>query len=91
MADEHIERFVEALLGHAGRGHPLPAEITEPERAMVAYAVALTRTPGAMRRDHLEPMRAAGMSDRAILEVNQVVSYFAYANRVVDGLGVELE
>ncbi len=33
-------------------------------------------------------MRAHGLDDGAILEVNQVASYFAYANRVVIGLGV---
>ncbi len=33
-------------------------------------------------------MRAEGLSDGEILEVNQVVAYFAYANRTVLGLGV---
>jgi uncharacterized protein YciW len=33
-------------------------------------------------------MRAAGLDDGRILEVNQVVAYFAYANRTVQGLGV---
>jgi alkylhydroperoxidase family enzyme len=36
----------------------------------------------------LEPMRAAGLTDGEILEVNQVAAYFAYANRTVSGLGV---
>jgi uncharacterized protein YciW len=33
-------------------------------------------------------MRSAGLDDGEILEVNQVVAYFAYANRTVSGLGV---
>ena len=33
-------------------------------------------------------MRAAGLDDGCILEVNQVVAYFNYANRTVLGLGV---
>jgi uncharacterized protein YciW len=33
-------------------------------------------------------LRSAGFDDGEILEVNQVVSYFAYANRMVLGLGV---
>jgi uncharacterized protein YciW len=33
-------------------------------------------------------MREAGLDDGMILEVNQVVAYFAYANRTVLGLGV---
>ncbi len=33
-------------------------------------------------------LRQAGLGDGEILEINQVVSYFAYANRTVLGLGV---
>ena len=36
-------------------------------------------------------MRDAGLSDGEIFEVNQVTAYFAYANRVVTGLGVHTE
>ena len=32
--------------------------------------------------------RARGLSDRDVLDVNQVTGYFAYVNRVADGLGV---
>ncbi len=44
-----------------------------------------------MRESDLDAVRAAGLDDRAIVDANQVVSYFNYVNRVVDGLGVELE
>ncbi|HJM96281.1 MAG TPA: peroxidase-related enzyme, partial [Candidatus Marinimicrobia bacterium] len=30
-------------------------------------------------------------NDRAILDINQITSYYAYVNRIADGLGVELE
>ena len=59
--------------------------------AMLAYADKLTRTPAAVRRADVEALRAAGFSDRDILGIVQVVGYFAYANRLADGLGVELE
>ena len=36
-------------------------------------------------------LREAGFSDTAILDINQVTSYYAYVNRLADGLGVELE
>ena len=36
-------------------------------------------------------MRKIGISDGEILEVNQVTSYFNYANRTVLGLGVHTE
>lgn len=60
------------------------------ESAALDYATVLSRTPE--RRDELraafDAMRSAGFDDGRILEINQVISYFAYANRTVLGLGV---
>ncbi|HLG42722.1 MAG TPA: peroxidase [Planctomycetota bacterium] len=61
------------------------------ELAMLDYAAKLTREPGAMRREDVDRLRQAGLSDREILDLVMVVGYFAFANRLVDGLGVELE
>ncbi len=67
------------------------AQITSRQRAMLDYAVKLTLTPGAMLEQDLAPLRQAGLNDRAILDLNQCVAYFAYVNRVADGLGVTLD
>ncbi len=64
------------------------ADVTPRQRAMLDYAVKLTRTPGEMREADLADMRSHGLTDRDILDVNQVTAYFAYVNRVADGLGV---
>lgn len=61
------------------------------ERAMLAYARKLTVDPGAMAEDDVAAMRGAGVDDGAILEVNQIVGYFCYVNRLLNGLGVRLE
>ncbi|HEV2094939.1 MAG TPA: peroxidase-related enzyme [Chthoniobacterales bacterium] len=61
------------------------------ERAIFDYARQLTRSPGEIRETSIQTMRAAGLDDGEILEVNQVVSYFAYVNRTVLGLGVTTE
>jgi uncharacterized peroxidase-related enzyme len=58
------------------------------EQAILDYARQLTRSPSEMRETALQDLRAAGLDDGEILEVNQVVSYFAYVNRMVLGLGV---
>jgi len=58
---------------------------------MLAYAEKLTRTPGEMTTGDVETLRAAGFADEDILHVCEVVAYYAYANRVADGLGVGLE
>lgn len=44
-----------------------------------------------MNRSDLVPMRDAGLDDRDILDVAQITAYFAYVNRIADGLGVGLE
>lgn len=67
------------------------APISEAERAMLDYAVKLTREPWTMTRDDVEALRRAGWSDTAVLDINQVTGYYAYVNRLADGLGVELE
>jgi uncharacterized peroxidase-related enzyme len=67
------------------------APLTPRERAICDYAAKLTLTPWEMDPADLDPMRAAGLSDRDILDVNLITSYFAYVNRVADGLGISLE
>jgi uncharacterized peroxidase-related enzyme len=66
-------------------------QLPERLRALARYAIKLTRTPHEMVESDLAPVRAAGLSDRDIVDLNQVVAYFNYVNRVADGLGVELE
>jgi uncharacterized peroxidase-related enzyme len=57
-------------------------------RAMLAYARRLTLDPASVGAEDVAALRAAGLDDGEILEVNQVTAYFAYANRTVQGLGV---
>jgi len=35
-------------------------------------------------------MKSEGANDGEILEVNQTCAYFNYANRLINGLGIEL-
>jgi uncharacterized peroxidase-related enzyme len=67
------------------------AELTPRERALCDYASKLTREPSSMKKEDLTPLRAAGLDDRAILDLAHVVGFFAYTNRLVDGLGCDLE
>ena len=61
------------------------------ELAMLLYAKKLTRMPGEMVESDLDDMRRHGVDDGEILEVNQIVGYFNYVNRLLNGLGVTLE
>lgn len=55
------------------------------------YAQQLTRDPSGVTEESVVKLRAQGLSDGEILEVNQVTAYFAYANRTVLGLGINTE
>ena len=58
---------------------------------MLGFVEKLTRTPGEMSPSDVEGLRQAGFGDRAIHDLVLVASYYAFVNRVADGLGVELE
>ena len=58
---------------------------------MLTYAEKLTLRPWEMEEADVVVLRDAGFSDAAILDINQVTAYYAYVNRLADGLGVPLE
>jgi uncharacterized peroxidase-related enzyme len=58
---------------------------------MLRFAVALTRAPASTTRADVEELRVAGFSDRDVLDIVEVTAYYAYANRIADGLGITLE
>jgi uncharacterized peroxidase-related enzyme len=55
------------------------------------YSKKLTLLASKINEQDVISLRASGMTDGEILEVNQVVSYFNYANRTVLGLGVNTD
>jgi uncharacterized peroxidase-related enzyme len=65
--------------------------LSEKRRAMLTYAVKLTHTPGEMKRADVDALRAVDFSDRDVLDITEVISYYAYVNRIADGLGVDIE
>jgi uncharacterized peroxidase-related enzyme len=70
---------------------PRTAELPARTRALVDYAIKLTLEPSRMQAGDLLAMRDAGLDDRAILDANMICGYFAFVNRLADGLGVPLE
>jgi uncharacterized peroxidase-related enzyme len=67
------------------------AQLSPADRAMLDYAAKLTLTPTAVQESDIERLRDVGFDDRAILDIVQIVAYYAYVNRIADGLGVTLE
>lgn len=58
---------------------------------MLEYAVKLTSKSSEMEKSDVDNLRSAGFDDIDILHIAEVVAYFAYANRIADGLGIPLE
>lgn len=94
---EHHFQGLRRLLADDARSDAIRGafEAGQPERAfegaeleMCRYAEKLTKDPAGLAETDIAAMREAGLDDGRILEVNQVVSYFCYANRTVLGLGV---
>lgn len=58
---------------------------------VLRYAENLTKKPSQITESQISKMINEGVDEGQILEVNQVISYFNYANRTVLGLGVNIE
>ena len=59
-------------------------------RAMLDYAVKLTRDPSSLQKTDIEALRSLGLSDEQILSVALITCTFNFMTRLADGLGVEV-
>ncbi len=73
------------------RGDIEGAPVNEPDRVMLRYVRKLTLDPAKVERGDVEALRDAGFTDAAIGDVAINAALFAFMNRVVDGLGGQLE
>jgi len=67
------------------------APIDEPTRALLAFAVQLSRYDPLPTPADLDALRAHGFSDGDIHDAVQIIGFFNYIVRVADGLGVPLD
>jgi len=67
------------------------ADIGEEDRQILDFVEALTLRPQEITLATIKPLKERGISDRMLHDIVQVTAYFAYVNRIADGLGVELE
>ena len=85
-SDAEISAFLDALSADY-RG----AELGDADRAMLDYAMVLTTDPARIGAADIDRLRKAGFEDRAIHDICAITAYYAFVNRIADGLGVELE
>ena len=84
--NERAESIHAALM----RNRP-QAAFSGPELEILRYAEKLTLRPSEMTESDIISLRNAGVGDGCILEANQIIGYFNYANRLLNGLGVTTE
>ena len=63
----------------------------ERQAAALHYTKTLSCIPAQLREDDIAKLHSSGWDDGEVLEINQVVAYFNYANRTVLGLGVHTD
>ena len=66
-------------------------EIAAADRAMLEYALKLTRAPGKIKEGDVVVLREHGFDDQGIHDICAIGAYFGFVNRIADGLGVDLE
>ena len=82
---------VVAAAGAPGRPPAEASQIAGGDRrleAILAYAIKLTRTPAEIAETDVQRLRAVGLEDIDILDLNNLVAYYNYINRVANGLGL---
>ena len=85
--DESADAIKEAIQSGKFKDAPL----SDAQKKAMLYAKTLTIAPASLREADVKALRQCGLKDGEILEINQVCSYFSYANRTVLGLGCTTE
>ena len=63
----------------------------EKQLALLIYAKKLTLYPSKFNKNDFKKLKEVGLDDGEILEANQIICYFNYVNRSINGLGVTTE
>jgi uncharacterized peroxidase-related enzyme len=83
LRDDELATAIEADFERSG--------ISDKRKTMLRYAVKLTEAPASITESDIRRLRDVEFSDLDILHIAEVVGYYAYANRIADGLGIPLE
>lgn len=84
--DKKAEKILENIINNYKE-----ADISDEVKEVLNYAEKLTKDPSSITKIDIQKLKDKGLSDKDILDLNQVVAYFNYVNRLADGLGIELE
>lgn len=84
IGDEARADKVEAAL----KAHRPEDAFEGSQLVLLQYTEKLTLNPGKMEKSDVDALKDAGVPDGEVLEANQIIGYFNYVNRLLNGLGV---
>jgi uncharacterized peroxidase-related enzyme len=84
MGDDRNPNNIETAL----KNRKLHEAFSGEELAMLRYAEKLTLNPSDMIEEDVLDLKKENIDDGQILELNQIIGYFNYVNRLLNGLGV---
>lgn len=67
------------------------ADIDEATKAILQFAVKVTKAAPTITPADLEHLRSYGLTDEALFAIVEVVGFFCYVNRIADAFGIELD
>jgi uncharacterized peroxidase-related enzyme len=65
-------------------------ELSSKQKCIIDYVFKLTKNPSYVKKEDVDNLRNSGYSDNDILDINLIICYFNFVNRIALGLGVEL-
>ncbi len=70
---------------------PANAPLEPQDKAMIDFALMLTREPSSVKQQALETLRRHGFSEEQVVDIVLITCTFNFMDRLADGLGVELD
>ena len=67
------------------------ADIDEATKAILEFAVKVTKAAPTLTPSDLEHLRSHGLTDEALFAIVEVVGFFCYVNKIADAFGIELD
>jgi len=70
---------------------PANAPLEPQDKAMIDFALKLTREPAKVKRADVEFLQQYGFSEEQVVDIVLIICTFNFMDRLADGLGVELD
>jgi uncharacterized peroxidase-related enzyme len=70
---------------------PAHAPLEPQDKAMIDFALKLTREPAQVKKGDIEFLQQYGFSEEQVVDIVLITCTFNFMDRLADGLGVELD